>query len=105
MQFKTTDAEYAETCLGILGNSADAVAEKLGYLEVTGNRQSSNTCPIANFLKDVGFGFVSVGPYTASVQWDDGDLSMTDGVTLPAPVREFIAKFDDRQYPDLERKI
>ncbi len=88
-----------------LGATPDAVAENLtagGHRGVPG---SPGGDPVARYLAAAyPAGTVSVTGMYAEVQVDDLDV---DGgftavhVSLPEPVRRFVARFDAHQYPQL----
>jgi hypothetical protein len=87
-----------------LGSSPDTVAGTLARTGVQGHRYGLTDCPIARFTNavltaDPRAGSVKVGLRRLRV---GRALGVPLSVPLPAAVREFIVRFDDGWYPQLE---
>ncbi len=104
-----------------LGADADAVATTLRDKGIRGMRTANTSCPIANYLTSCGFHGVKVGLTFTRMQVEDiadpatftsidGFLAAVGAVeyedhlvrfVLPAPVKDFVRRFDDGAFPDL----
>ncbi len=102
-----------------LGADADAVATTLRYKGIRGVRTANTTCPIANYLTACGFHGVKVGMTFTRMQAEDiadpatltpeevarvGAVEYEDHLlsfVLPAPVKDFVRRFDDGAFDDL----
>lgn len=106
--------------LTALGETSDAVARTLIDKGIRGNRQAATICPVANYLTSCGFHGVRVGMTFARVQVEDvvdpttmtlpfdattvGALEYQENMLrylLPTPVRDFIKRFDNGEFPEL----
>jgi hypothetical protein len=85
--------------LADLGFSADAIADALAGVGITGRRGSPGGCPIARYLTAntdaIG---VKVTELDITVEWPDGG---SHTVRTPAPVFVFITRYDTGRYPHL----
>lgn len=81
--------------LAALGSTADAVAETLRRLGITGRPRAVNHCPVANYLREhAGMAHPNVSPRAVTTR--------NEHVTyVPAPVAGFIRAFDLGYFPDL----
>jgi len=81
--------------LNALPGTADAIAARLGAQGCRGARENAEHCPIANWLRTLGF----VGPYVAPdyIVVDQEERS----VPTPGPVADFTIRFDDGEWPEL----
>lgn len=86
--------------LADLGDTPDAVADRLRALGITGQQVSGCACPIALYLNQNGFSGASVNHLTALVKNPAGDFKTIE-VAMPRPVSRFINRFDDGVYLDL----
>jgi hypothetical protein len=77
-----------------LGSTTQKIRIKLVNLQFTGHPGAADRCPIANYLRSKFSDSVSVKAHSILV----------DGVTVNTTeaVKEFIRKFDNREYPELE---
>ena len=89
-----------QEALADLGSTADEVAASLRYRGIKGSIDDPCGCPIANYIKSLGYGYASVGGGFAYAARDDIRLA-TECLPLPGPVQQFIRAFDNRAYPDL----
>jgi len=88
-----------ETTLAELGDTPDAIADRLRALGIKGRQHSMRFCPIARLIEPLnGVEFVEVDGRYAFLS---PDIDTTDWVWLPQPVREFVSWFDDGVYLDL----
>jgi hypothetical protein len=86
--------------LAELGDTADAVAASLVAAHCRGMRSSAYRCPVANYLRTIGWQDPDVDSVVFSIY--DGAMGdkIAEGV-LPVPVRRFIDDFDRGLYGDL----
>ncbi|MEU4241897.1 hypothetical protein [Actinoplanes sp. NPDC026619] len=86
--------------LADLGDTPAAVAAALHNAGITGRPDSADRCPIAYYLfAHTGAVDLAVSREEIWVQWPDSNTF----ATTPAPIAQFIARFDARQYPNLTR--
>jgi hypothetical protein len=85
--------------LDALGSTPTEVAENLLQLGCTGRKNSSCSCPVANYLKLKGYSHPSVFDETDPTIYIDLEKYP---LCLTAPVATFIRAFDRGLYPDLE---
>jgi len=83
-----------------LGNTKHAILATLIKLHITGIREDSNKCPVAQYLKQMcGVEVDVMGSY---LTWNDND-EYTHKIHFISPaISNFISDFDDGAYPDLE---
>jgi hypothetical protein len=87
--------------LAELGDTCDAVADRLRALEIKGWRGSESMCPIAVYLARIDKTWVA-GVIEHEVYITTGDeTTEPDEVPLPEPVSEFVQRFDKGVYLDL----
>lgn len=86
--------------LTALGDTEQAVAKKLEELDCKGTHDSLD-CPIANYLKRLGYEDIDVCPDDVFASKDNMPL----GIETPLPVSNFITTFDDGGYPSLYKKM
>ncbi len=92
------DTRITELLTG-LGDTADAVADRLRALGIKGPRWDSCRCPVAKLLHTNGYPNVEVDN---GWTWPDGSLdNLIPEVRTPAAVGEFIQHFDKGDYLDL----
>lgn len=108
--------------LTALGDSSDTVARTLLDKGIRGTANVGTSCPIANYLTSCGFHGVRVGMTFTKVQVEDvgdpttftspevvhevgaqeyDDVERKLRFLLPYPVRQFIHRFDEGQFPEL----
>lgn len=87
-----------EQLLAELGDTADAVADRLRALEIKGVRGSDCNCPVAEYLKRAGLTDVSVGDWIFTGQ-------DADELDTPQVIRDFIERFDKGVYLDLVEAV
>lgn len=92
--------------LEALGADADAVAQTLADGRHRGLRDNCAACPTAVYLLAVidGVARVNVSRRFAAICIDPGldpTIEPSARVSLPQPVRDFIDRFDDYSYPQL----
>lgn len=85
------DAVARSTIQGVLdelgaGTDADGVAQRLRDAGIKGRRTRANDCPVARYLQQ---------------RTGRSDLAVSGSGTMPAPVKEFIQRFDRGDFPDL----
>lgn len=83
--------------LTALGGTRDEVAQTLTDGGYRGRMSDSSECPVARYLKSLGYLVSSTFMYT-SVMTADGDSVM---ITTPTAVIKFMAEFDRGAYPRL----
>ncbi|GAA0432610.1 hypothetical protein Aca07nite_19810 [Actinoplanes capillaceus] len=83
-----------------LGDTADAIAERLDTAAVTGRPGDATCCPIATYLHhaEPGLSGITVLPDRIEFFTETGD---DEHLPTPEPVAEFAARFDDGHYPHL----
>jgi hypothetical protein len=92
-----------QNALDELGKNHIQVASKLSSLGVVGFRMSSKQCPVALYLRSKGCYFNSLSQ--VSISFSDTILDDEDSVMeTPLAIRDFILRFDQGFYPDLEIK-
>lgn len=81
--------------LAALPDTADGIAAHLHAKGIRGVRENAEYCPIANWLRTLGF----VGPYVAPdyIAVDQESWS----VPTPGPVADFATRFDRGEWPEL----
>ena len=81
--------------LAALPDTADAIAARLGAHGCRGARENAEYCPVANWLRTLGF----TGQYVAP------DYIVVDqearSVPTPGPVADFAERFDSGEWPEL----
>lgn len=89
--------------LAELGDTPDAVADRLRALDCKGSRGSESMCPVALYLARIDGRWVAEITTSAWVQYDDaaGELTQYVDVALPDPVERFVYRFDTGVYLDL----
>jgi hypothetical protein len=91
------DARRAVRLLTGLGNTADAIADRLRALGIKGAQCFAGNCPLATYLATHGI--------TAFVSGDQISVPVTDsvfvGLAVPAAAAVFIENFDRGVYLDL----
>jgi hypothetical protein len=93
-----------DALLSGLGDTADKVADSLKAKAIQGVRNTVRILnPIVRFLQDAlhesGVGLDMVTPGNLRARAPDGTISNT---LLPQPVLDFLARFDQGDYPHLE---
>jgi hypothetical protein len=86
--------------LATLGQTADAIADRLAALGITGYRFESDRCPIAHYLfrRDPSLRAVNVLDDVIEISTGTGaDIT----VTAPDPINHFVICFDVGHYPRL----
>jgi hypothetical protein len=83
-----------------LGDTRDKVAETLAGLGVTGKPDSSNRCPVANYLRDR---LPDVRDIDVSIE--EITIDFETYVDVTNPVAEFISDFDQGYYSELARPL
>jgi hypothetical protein len=98
MQLKELLNEFA-------GLDAEGVAEKLRQEGIKGVKKSCTNCPMANWLKKYDVDDPSVGDAVVSgFVGVEKVYQLLVGQQLPKGVKEFVAKFDDGWFDELEDK-
>ena len=105
--------KHASALLGGLGSDPDEVASSLAAAGVHGVPRSNTSCAIALYTAalmktDPRIRSVAVGPCSMLITLTRPDGSRPAGklsVQLPKPVREFVAGFDERRYPEVLRDV
>lgn len=89
--------------LAELGDTADAVADRLRALGVKGQRAMSQHCPIANYVRAnaPGLSRVRVLPTAVKFRRDGAPISAWQWVVTPDAVHKFANNFDAGVYLDL----
>ena len=80
--------------LQTLGRTPEEMARKLRGLGLKGVRKCYYGCPVAGFLRRLGYGVLEVGCLEIVIV---GRIR----VKTPDLVREFIRMFDENRWPDL----
>lgn len=96
-----TDNDLTALLAG-LGSTPDEIADTLAAADITGQRAEPDSCAVAEYVKAAGYADVRVG------EGDDGSLLVQAGeaeavIALDTPLHAFVAKFDNGDYPELER--
>lgn len=79
--------------LSVLGSTPDQVAATLVSKGIKGEPMRVCFCPIANYLKSIGY----ITPYTDSMGAGAGDIYSP----VPEAVSLFIMAFDDGEFAEL----
>ena len=85
-----------------LGSTPDEIAAALAAADITGQRAEPDSCAVAEYVKAADHTDVRVG------EDDDGSLLVEAGdteavIALDTPLHAFVTKFDNGDYPELER--
>jgi hypothetical protein len=91
----TDIAAQVEVKLAGLGDSPDAIADRLRALGIKGRRANESCCAIANLIKSVD------GVTCVVVKNANAWLFPDSRIQLRGPVAEFIERFDRGVYLDL----
>jgi hypothetical protein len=86
--------------LADLGDTPDAVADRLRALDIKGKPVSGDCCPIARYVIRHGFAWASVTHMSVMVNNPDREFAQ-HMEPCPKPVRSFIERFDHGAYRDL----
>jgi hypothetical protein len=94
-----TDA-WLSKVLGELGDSHEDVAETLRNAQIKGRPKDTEDCPIARYIAARVREHLPSGPVTVTVEGRvyvrfGGDHDRMIGASVPGPVAEFIAAFDN----------
>lgn len=89
----------AATALAALGDTPDAIADRLRALGIKGWRGSESTCPIAVYLARVDQTW-STEVVERTVLISDDEITTVE-VDVPEPVSLFVRRFDKGVYLDL----
>lgn len=111
------DAVARSTIQGVLdelgaGTDADGVAQRLRNAGIKGRRIRANDCPVARYLQQrtghLPLAVNEAGVYTFVARplcpLESGYMLCSaplPDITMPAPVKEFIRRFDWGDFPDL----
>lgn len=83
--------------LSWLGDTVEEIAEGLRARGIKGHQNAGFSCPIHNYLATFGWDTYADNPYC----WLGDPMFTRDRFDTPAPVGEFINRFDDGKFPDL----
>lgn len=89
-----------------LDSTANEIANSLAGLGITGRRSNPALCPIANYLRDRlpdGFRLIAVRTWTLVKDLNTEEHRYLSLVGVPG-VLEFIAAFDNGEYPHLIKR-
>ena len=94
----STHPRYISMFLETLGATADEVAARLRKEGVKGWRAHAHTCPVARLVKKKyrGVGEFNISQHSFACSGGGFPRGVPDGVS------NFITKFDEGAYPDLE---
>ncbi len=76
-----------------LGNTPDAIADKLTAMGIRGEREDCRNCPLANYLTLNGFEKVTIETTELKIGDDDA--------VMPHACRSFVDAFDEGKYDEL----
>jgi hypothetical protein len=98
--FHNETADRIADLLDGLGDTADAIAERLAEAGITGQRTEAASCPIAHYLRhaEPRISHVDVFGTVIEVDTSDGDSVI---LATPDAVHEFVSLFDTKRYPYL----
>lgn len=85
-----------------LGNTSDEIAEALSVKEIKGRPRHSTACPIAHYLKDA---LPECETIHVCIPHAYLDSALNSSIPLPAPVKDFIRKFDAGEYLNLKGPV
>lgn len=85
-----------------LGETGDTVARRLRTARCHGERHTSRSCPVAQYMKKKSFS--SRAPRVKGTEFVFKCGTRYLMVPLPSAVRNFIRMFDDGHHPSLELK-
>lgn len=91
-----------------LGSKEWEVARTLDWAGVTGQRQSTSTCPVANFVRLYFPNAFDIVVTTTDVcVWEEQAPTPTlvSRIETPTPVSSFISSFDSGKYPRLDDRV
>lgn len=92
------DEDLHELLAG-LGKSHADVARTLAQADIRGAREDATCCPVAKWLLlETNADEVEVDLSAVTVRFPAGTIRTTP----PLPVSQFISKFDDFEYPELD---
>jgi hypothetical protein len=85
-----------------LGDTPEQIADKLIRLGITGVKEDSASCPIANYFNSLGYdccaGITMLCFYEEANEWP------VRRMLLPEVVSNFVQLFDSGSFPELESK-
>jgi hypothetical protein len=87
-----------EQALAELPDTADGIAAYLTEQDCRGKREDGDYCPIATYLRGIGF----LAPHV------DPDVAFVGGaetVHLPDGARQFVYRFDEGEWPQLDIEV
>lgn len=82
-----------------LGETPESVMTALREKGIKGYRQMAGDCPVARYLKAMGFAHVTVAS-TASCYLNPECHNADETHHLPAGVKQWITDFDSGKYPE-----
>ena len=91
-----------------LGSKEWEVARTLDWAGLTGRRQSTSNCPVANFVRLYFPNAFDVIVTTGEVcVWEEQAPvpALVSRIETPEPVSSFIASFDSGKYPRLDDRV
>lgn len=89
-----------EQALAELPDTADGIAAYLTEQDCRGKRDDGTCCPLANYLRGIGFLAPHVDPDVAFEGVHDAAT-----VRLPTGARRFVARFDEGEWPQLDIEV
>jgi hypothetical protein len=99
--------ELVQELLEELGDTAEEVADSLRLIEMTGDEESSTSCPVALYVREA----LEMPPGDLAIQNDGRKImvrlhaietaALDFDVKLPKPVKKFTKRFDKGRYKDL----
>lgn len=95
-----TTTETLAADLSALGATPTDIAGTLAILGITGERRVAHDCPIANYLASKGH----YEPVTGMLMIYAGKGENRVRIMPPEPIGQFLTKFDNGKYPELETK-
>jgi hypothetical protein len=96
-------ADSLKHLLDGMGNTPDEIAAFLEGQGCVGDRGHTYRCPVATYVRRVTGRLAVI--HTAVVRVGDSETGRTvEWTKTPNPVRDFVARFDGGQYPNLLRR-
>jgi hypothetical protein len=97
------ELDQVEELLNGLGDIPEQIANKLFRLGITGVKEDSASCPIANYFNSLGYNCCAGITMLCFYEEANGEWPVRQ-MPLPSVVSNFVQLFDSGSFPELEEK-